>query len=352
MIEDLVVDQRRIGQSHAPFVVAEMSSNHNQSLERALNIAKAAADAGVDALKLQTYTPETMTLNLDSGDFFISNQDSPWKNRILYELYKQAYTSWEWQEKIFQYCKELKIICFSTPFDSSAVDFLQKLNNPIYKIASFENVDLPLVRRVASLNKPILLSTGMASISELSETVDAIKEQNNNKICLLKCTSSYPSSPKDSHINTIPHMRQLFNVQTGLSDHTLGIGVALASISLGSTIIEKHFTLCRADGGVDAAFSLEPNEMKQLVKEAKMAWQSLGNVFYGITESEIKSKVFRRSIYVAEDIMEGELITSKNVRCVRPGYGLQPKYYDLIQGKKVNRKLDRGMPMKLEYLFI
>lgn len=329
-----------------PFIVAEMSGNHNQSLERALAIVDAAAEAGVDALKLQTYTADTMTIDKRDGEFFIADKDSLWQGESLYELYQKAYTPWEWHEPIFEKCRDKGIICFSTPFDFTAVDFLEKLGNPIYKIASFENGDIPLIRKIAQTKKPIIASTGMATLAELDELARTARENGCADLTLLKCTSSYPASPVGTNIRTIPHMRQLFDCHAGLSDHTLGIGAAVASIALGAEVIEKHFTLSRAEGGVDAAFSLEPQEMAQLVRECRTAWEALGEVSYGVTEQEKKSLQFRRSLYIVEDMKAGDVITEKNMRSIRPGLGLAPRYYDVLLGKRVKCDITAGTAVK------
>lgn len=350
-MQPINLSNRILGKNHPPFVVAEMSGNHNQSLERALEIVEAAAKTGVHGLKLQTYTADTMTLDRDEGEFFIRDPQSLWQGQSLYQLYQQAYTPWEWHEPIFQRCQELGMIGFSTPFDETAVDFLESLNVPCYKIASFENTDLPLIRKVASTGKPMIISTGMASIAELDETVRTARAAGCQDLILLKCTSSYPASPENTNLLTIPHLQALFDVQVGLSDHTLGIGAAVASVALGATFIEKHFTLSRADGGVDAAFSMEPHEMQQLVAETERAWQALGQISYGATAAEQKSLVFRRSLYVAEDIQAGEQFTAQNIRCIRPGYGLAPKYYDLLLGKTAQQNLCKGTPLSWEMLF-
>lgn len=328
--------------SGKPFIIAEMSGNHNQSLERALKIVDAAADAGVDALKIQTYTADTMTIDVHENEFWISDEDNLWKGSSLYELYQKAYTPWEWAEPIFNRCKERDIIGFSTPFDFLSVDFLDQFDMPVYKLASFENIDLPLVKKIASTGKPIIASTGMATVAELDELVRTAKENGCPEITLLKCTSNYPATPKGSNILTIPHLKQLFNCPVGLSDHTLGIGVAVASIALGATVIEKHFTLSRDDGGVDSAFSLEPAEMKQLVKECHAAYEALGEISYGISEQEKNSLKFRRSLYVVEDMKAGEVLTEKNIRSIRPGLGLPPKYYDILLGKKIKYDVKKG----------
>lgn len=333
-----------------PFIIAEMSGNHNRSLDRALAIVDAAAESGVDALKLQTYTADTMTIDKSDGEFFISAPNSLWKGESLYNLYKKAYTPWEWHKPIFDRCREKGVICFSTPFDVTAVDFLEKLDNPIYKIASFENIDIQLIKKVAATGKPIIASTGMASLAELDDLVTTARENGCNDLTLLKCTSSYPASPKGTNIMTIPHMKQLFNCNVGLSDHTLGLGAAVASIALGATVIEKHFTLSRVDGGVDSAFSLEPEEMKALVRECNTAFEALGDVRYGITEQEKKSLQFRRSLYIVEDMKTGDVITEENMRCIRPGLGLAPKYYDTLLGRRVTCDIKRGTAVNWDML--
>lgn len=333
-----------------PFIIAEMSGNHNQSLERALAIVDAAAAAGVDAIKIQTYTADTMTLDIDTGEFFIADKDSLWKGESLYHLYEKAHTPWEWHKPIFDRCKEHGIMGFSTTFDDTSVDFLEELGVPCYKIASFENVDLPLIRKVARTGKPIIASTGMTTVSELADLVRTARDNGCADLTLLKCTSSYPSSPEGTNLRTIPHMRELFGCDVGLSDHTLGIGVGVASVALGATVIEKHFTLSRADGGVDAAFSLEPGEMAQLVRECRAAALAMGEVRYEMAEQEKKSLQFRRSLYIAEDMRAGDVLTEKNLRRIRPGHGLSPKHYDALLGQKVRCDVKRGTPMSWELL--
>jgi len=341
---------RKIGSGYAPFVIAEMSGNHNQSLERALEIVEAAARSGAHGLKIQTCTAYTMTLDLSEGEFFINDSTSLWQGNSLYKLYQQAYTPWEWHEPIFERCRELGIIGFSTPFDATAVDFLESLDVPCYKIASFENTDLPLIRKVASTGKPMIISTGMANVAELDETVRTAKESGCENIILLKCTSTYPATPENTNILTIPHLRDLFDVQVGLSDHTMGIGVSVASVALGATVIEKHFTLARADGGVDSAFSMEPEEMRQLVIESARAWQALGKISYGVTEAEKKSIIFRRSLYIAQDMKKGDTLTPANLRAIRPGSGLPPKYYDILLGKRIGRDVKAGQPLQWDLI--
>ncbi|WNS75208.1 pseudaminic acid synthase [Bacillus sp. DTU_2020_1000418_1_SI_GHA_SEK_038] len=350
-MKDIAIGKINIGASHRPFIIAEMSGNHNQSLERALEIVDAAAKSGAHALKIQTYTADTMTLNIENPDFVISDEDSLWKGNSLYKLYQQAYTPWEWHKPIFDRARELGMIPFSTPFDETAVDFLEELDVPLYKIASFENTDIPLIKKVAATGKPMIVSTGMATVAELDELVRAVQEAGCKNLILLKCTSTYPATPENTNISTIPHMREMFNVQVGLSDHTMGTGVAVASVALGATVIEKHFTLSRADGGVDSAFSMEPEEMKALVVETKRAWQALGKVTYGPTEKEKASLKFRRSIYVAKDIKAGERFTKENIKVIRPGYGLEPKYYEQLLNTTANKNLMAGIPLSLEELY-
>lgn len=333
-----------------PFIIAEMSGNHNHSLERALQIVDAAAESGVDALKLQTYTADTMTINKSDGEFFIEDPNSLWKGESLYSLYQKAYTPWEWHKAIFDRCKEKGIICFSTPFDFTAVDFLEELDCPIYKIASFENIDIPLIKRIAQTGKPMIVSTGMASLSELDDLVRTARENGCQDLTLLKCTSSYPATPEGTNLLTIPHMKKLFKCHVGLSDHTLGIGAAVASVALGATVIEKHFTLSRADGGVDAAFSLEPAEMAQLVRECNTAYEAFGEVSYEVQEQEKKSVVFRRSLYIVEDMKAGEVLTEKNMRSIRPGLGLSPKYYEDLLGKKIRKSVSKGTAISWDLL--
>ncbi len=343
--KEITIANKLIGTVHKPFIIAEMSGNHNQSLDRAFALVDAAAEAGADAIKLQTYTADTMTLDIKDGNFLIENPDSLWDGYSLYDLYEKAHTPWDWHKPIMDRCKEKGIICFSSPFDATAVDFLETLDVPCYKIASFENVDLPLIRKVAETGKPLIISTGMASISILEDCVSTAKKAGCKDLILLKCTSSYPASPNTTNINTIPHMRTLFDVQVGLSDHTLGLGVSVASIALGATVIEKHFTLDRSEGGVDAAFSLEPHELKALVKETERAHLSLGKVHYGHTDIESSSLIFRRSLYITEDIKAGEQFSSENIRAIRPGDGLSPKHFDSIIGSRASMDCSRGTPL-------
>tara|TARA_B100000427_G_scaffold128082_1_gene106568 strand:+ start:4369 stop:5394 length:1026 start_codon:yes stop_codon:yes gene_type:complete len=338
--------------TYHPFIIAEMSGNHNQSLERALKIVDAIAETGVDALKLQTYTADTMTIPVNTEDFLIEDKKSLWHGKNLHDLYQEAYTPWEWHKQLFDRCKEKGMICFSTPFDETAVDFLESLNVPMYKIASFENNHLPLIKRVAQTGKPIIISTGMATLSNLEDMVKTAKDNGCSDLTLLKCTSTYPASPENSNLLTIPHLARLFDVKVGLSDHTLGIGAAIASVALGAKVIEKHVTLSRAEGGVDAAFSMEPHEMKQLVDEVKTASLALGNVHYGVSsKQEEKSKVFKRSIYAIKDIKKGDKLTQNNIRIIRPGNGLAPKYYEQIINRVVVSDIAKGTAMNWSYIY-
>ncbi|SOB91345.1 N-acetylneuraminate synthase [Ureibacillus xyleni] len=344
------IGHKEIGKHTKPFIIAEMSGNHNQSLERALRLVDIAAETGVDALKLQTYTPDTITLDVHTGEFFISNDTNLWKGQSLYNLYKEAYTPWEWHEAIFNRAKQHGILAFSSPFDETAVDFLETLNVPAYKIASFENVSIPLIRKVARTGKPIIISTGMATAAELDEAVHAARAEGNDQLILLKCTSTYPAKPTNSNLATIPHMRELFGTEIGLSDHTMGVGVSVAAVTLGATVIEKHFTTSRDEGGVDSAFSMEPHELKMLVEETERAWQSIGRVKYGPTEAEVASLEHRRSIYVAQNLKAGDVLTKENIRDVRPGLGLPTKYYDLVLGKTIKKDAEKGTPLSWELL--
>ena len=339
------INGREIGPGMRPYLIAEMSGNHNHSLDRALAIVTAAAESGADAIKLQTYTADTITLDVDGPGFTIEDEKSLWNGRRLHELYDDAHTPWDWHAPIMAHAKSLGIDCFSSPFDFTAVDFLEELGVPAYKIASFELVDLPLVRRVAQTGKPMILSTGMASADEIADALRVCREAGNDQLCILKCTSTYPATPENTHISTIPHMRESFGCMVGLSDHTMGCGVAVAATALGAVLIEKHFTLARADGGVDSAFSLEPAEFRMLREETERAWQSLGTVTYGGTEAESGSLQFRRSLYVAEDMAAGDAFDPRNLRSVRPGFGLAPKHYDALLGKRVTRALAKGTPV-------
>ena len=339
------IKDRSISQNHRPFIIAEMSGNHNQSLERALKIIEVAAKCGADAIKLQTYTADTLTINHRGGLFDIKDSTSLWANRNLYELYQEAYTPWEWHAAMFKCAADNGMLCFSTPFDDTAVDFLENLDTPVHKIASFENNHHPLLKKIARTGKPVIMSTGASDLANLAESVEVLRANGCKDLVLLKCTSNYPASPENSNMRTIPHLRQLFNCEVGLSDHTMGIGVPCAAVTLGATVIEKHFCLSRAEGGVDSAFSLEPDELKSLVIETERAWQSLGVVQYGVQETEKKSLLFKRSIYVVQDITEGEAFTEENIRVIRPGDGMHPKYYEGLLGKVANKNYFKGEPL-------
>lgn len=344
------IGERLVGQHERPYLIAEMSGNHNQSLARALEIVERAAASGADAVKLQTYTAETMTLDIRAPGFVIDDEKSLWAGRQLFDLYREAYTPWEWHEPIIKHASDLGLQCFSTPFDDSAVEFLENLGVPAYKIASFEVIDIPLIRRVARTGKPVIISTGMATAAEIDEAVRAVRGEGNNQIVLLKCTSTYPATPLNTNLRTIPSLRDTFNCEVGLSDHTMGCGVAVAAVAFGAVVIEKHFTLSRADGGVDSTFSLEPDEFQTLRAETERAWQGLGEVVYGGTAAESKSRVFRRSLYISRDIKAGDRLTEKNLRAVRPGFGLPPSVIDVVMGKRVNRDLVAGTPLAWEHI--
>lgn len=342
---------RAIGVDHPPFVIAEMSGNHNQSLERAFAIVDAAANSGAHAIKLQTYTADTMTLNMRGGAFEISDPNSLWTGKNLHDLYSLAYTPWDWHAPIIKRANELGLICFSSPFDESAVDFLDALDVPAFKIASFENNYLPLIAKAASTGKPLIISTGLASLGELDDAVRVARDAGCQQLILLKCTSTYPATPQNTNIRSIPHLRELFGVEVGLSDHTMGVGVAVASVALGASVIEKHFTLSRSHGGVDSAFSLEPHEFRSLVLESDRAWSSLGQVRYGPTQAEQDSLAFRRSIYVIRDIAEGDTFTEENLRILRPGDGAPPSFLSHILGTVARRAYLRGTPLSIDQIF-
>lgn len=340
------VGTRLIGEGQKPFVIAEMSGNHNQSLERALQIVDAAAEAGADAIKLQTYTADTMTLK---GVLEIE-EESLWKGYELHDLYQMAHTPWEWHKPIFERAKSLGIMAFSSPFDATAVDFLETLDVPIYKIASFENTDHPLLKKVAQTGKPVIMSTGVATLADIDEAVRVLRENGCQELILLKCTSTYPASPETTNLATIPHLKSMFDCVVGLSDHTMGVGASVASVVLGASVIEKHFTLSRADGGVDSAFSLEPAELKALVVESERAQLALGKVQYGIQKAEKDSRKYKRSIYISKDIKQGETISMDNIKIIRPGFGLEPKYLDLVLHRAAGQDLKAGIPLTWDLL--
>lgn len=349
-ISDIQIDKFTIGDGHKPFIIAEMSGNHNQSLDRALEIVQAAADAGAHAIKLQTYTADTMTIDIKGGLFSIDDPKSLWDGKSLYELYELAHTPWEWHKPIFEKAKSLGMMPFSTPFDATSVDFLEEMNVAAYKIASFENIDWPLLAKVARTGKPVIMSTGAATLADIDDAVRVLRDNGCTDLVLLKCTSTYPATPLNSNIVTIPHMRDVFGCHIGLSDHTLGIGAAVAAVALGARVVEKHFTLSRADGGVDAAFSIEQHELKDLVEESERAYQSLGYIQYGILNDEKGSLRYKRSVYVVKSVKKGEKFTAENVRTIRPGDGLSPKYYDTVIGKIAGRDIEIGTPFSWDLL--
>lgn len=339
-----------VGPGQRPFIIAELSGNHDQSLDKALAMVDAAAQSGVQAIKLQTYTADTMTLDVADGEFLIQDADNLWQGNSLHQLYAKAHTPWEWHAAIFERAREQGLLAFSTPFDASAVEFLETLDVPCYKIASFENNDLPLIRRVAETGKPIILSTGMASVGELEEAVRCARDAGCQDLILLKCTSAYPAPAREVNLATLPHMQALFDCPVGLSDHTLGLAVPIAAVTLGACVIEKHFVLDRSEGGVDAAFSLEPDELKQLVEQSAQAFDALGQVCYGGSASEQPSKKFRRSLYIARDIAAGEVLTADHVKSIRPGLGLAPKHYDEVVGRRTRQALTKGTPLAWSHL--
>ncbi len=339
---------RLIGPDQPPFIIAELSGNHNGSLARGLAIVDAVADAGAHAVKLQTYTADTMTLR---GAYRIDDPASLWFGRELYELYEEAHTPWEWHAPLFERARQRGLLAFSSPFDESAVDFLETLDVPVYKIASFENTDWPLLRRVAATGKPVIMSTGVSTLAEVAEAVTVLKVGGCRELTLLKCTSTYPASPENTNLRTLPHLAQLFpDCLVGLSDHTAGVGAAVAAVALGACVVEKHVTLRRADGGVDSAFSLEPAEVAALVTETERAWRALGAVQYGVQRAEEKSRLFKRSIYVAADIAPGEAYSADNLRVVRPGDGLAPRFYADLLGKPARQALRAGTPLTWDAL--
>ncbi len=340
------INNRKISINSPPFIVAEISANHNNNLNRALKLIDEAKKAGADAVKLQTYTADTITLKTKKREFLISDKESLWKGKYLHDLYKKGSTPWSWHKELFNRAKKNRIICFSSPFDETAVDFLEKFNVPAYKIASFENNHIPLVKKIIKTKKPIIISTGATHLKEIYEIIKVFRRKKFKNFALLKCTSSYPASVKESNIETIIDLRKRFKTEIGLSDHTPGIGAAVASISFGASIIEKHFTLNKKSGGLDDSFSMDANELNNLVIECKRAWQSKGKIFYGVTKSEKKSLIFKRSIYTSKKIKKGELLSKKNIKVIRPNLGLHPKFYEKILGKKVLKDLDRATALK------
>jgi pseudaminic acid synthase len=339
------IEGRTVGVEFGTYLIAEMSANHGQSFEQAAEIVRAAKDAGADAIKLQTYTPDTITIDCQ-GETFQTAKGSLWEGRTLYNLYGEAYTPWDWQPKLKKLADGLGLACFSTPFDFTAVDFLEAMDVPAYKIASPELVDLPLIRKVAATKKPVIMSTGMATCEEIEEAIQAFRQVGGTELALLKCTSAYPSPPESMNLRTIPDMAKRFRVPVGLSDHTLGIAVPVAAVSLGACIVEKHLTLSRSTPGPDSAFSLEPPEFKQMVDAIRVAEKALGHVKYGLTEAEQLSRRSRRSLFVVQDVKAGERLTPDNVRSIRPGYGLPPKHYEEVIGRLAARDMQRGTPLQ------
>lgn len=338
------VGNQCVGRCKPIYIIAEMSANHNQDFDQAVKLIEAARGAGADAVKLQTYTPDTMTIDCDN-EYFRIGKGTIWEGKNLYELYKEAYTPWDWQPKLKEIANDLGMDLFSSPFNKTAVDFLEKMNVPAYKIASFEIVDIPLIQYVARTGKPIIMSTGMATLAEIDEAVTAAREAGCKELALLKCASAYPADPSDMNLRTIAHMAEAFGVPVGLSDHTVGIAVAVAAVALGACIVEKHFTLSRSVSGPDSAFSLEPQEFKDMVKAIRIAEKAMGKVNYGVTDREVASRTFRRSLFVIKDMEEGEVFTEENIRSIRPGYGLHTRHLEKIKGRCTAKKIQRGMPM-------
>jgi pseudaminic acid synthase len=345
---EMVIDDRAIGAAHPPFVIAELSANHNGSLDRALEIMTAAHQAGADAVKLQTYTADTITIDHDGPGFVI--EGGLWDGYTLHALYEEGHTPWEWHPALFARGRELGLIVFSSPFDATAVDFLEDLDAPAYKIASFELIDLPLIRKVAATGKPMIMSTGMADLADIGAAVTVARDAGAGDIALLHCTSGYPTPPEEADLRTIPHLAEAFGLVTGLSDHTPGVGAPVAAVALGASIIEKHFTLSRDDGGPDAAFSLEPDEFRALCDSVKLGWQALGRIRYDKTAAEAGNAQFRRSLYIVADMAAGDVLTAENLRSIRPGFGLPPKYLDVLIGKRINRDVARGTPMSWDLI--
>lgn len=338
----------KIGNGHAPYLIAEMSGNHNGDINRAMALIDAAKASGADAVKLQTYTADTITIDCDRPEFQLN--DGLWKGRSLYELYQEAHTPWDWHEPLFRHAKDIGITIFSSPFDPTAADFLEGLNAPAFKIASFEIIDIPLIKYVARLGKPMILSTGMASLGDIADAVAAVRETPDTPMMLLHCTSGYPTPAEDCDLRTIAHLSDAFDVPVGLSDHTQGVAVPVASVALGAVLVEKHFTLSRADGGVDAAFSLEPDEFKAMADACNTAWRAIGNIGYDIKASETSGQQIRRSLYAVADIAAGDIFNEENVRSIRPGLGLAPKYLPEVLGHTAARDIKRGEPVNWQMI--
>jgi pseudaminic acid synthase len=342
------INNHLIGSGQPAYIIAEMSANHNQSFDQAVKIIEAAKEAGADAIKLQTYTPDTLTIDCDNEYFRIKG--TLWEGKTLYELYKEAYTPWEWQPKLQKIAQKLNIDFFSTPFDNTAIEFLEKMNIPAYKVASFENVDMLLLRRIAQTGKPVIMSTGMATLEEINEAVNAVHEAGCSQLALLKCTSAYPAPPEEMNLRTISNLIETFTIPVGLSDHSLELAIPVAAVALGASIIEKHFTLSRNESGPDSSFSLEPREFKNMVDAVRTTEKSLGSIRYNAGKHEESSRIFRRSIFVVGDVKADEQFTPENLRVIRPSDGLPPKYYDVILGKTASRDIKRGSPMSWELM--
>jgi pseudaminic acid synthase len=341
--------ERGIGDGEPCFVIAEMSGNHNQDINRAFKIIDAIADAGADAVKLQTYTADTITIDCDKKYFQVKVNDA-WKGQTLHSLYKTAHTPWEWQPKLKEYADEKGLLLFSTPFDATAVDFLEKMNVALYKVASFEVVDIPLLEKIGKTKKPVIMSRGMATAEEIELAIKTLKENGSPQVAVLHCVSSYPAKPEEMNLATIPDIKKRFNVIAGLSDHTLGQEISITSVAMGANIIEKHVTISRADGGPDAGFSLEPNELKELVKSIRIVESAIGAPSYEVGKKESENVVFRKSLFVVENVKKGEEFTEKNVRSIRPGHGLAPKYYHEVIGKKAATDIEKGEPLNREMI--
>lgn len=347
MNQEILIANRKIAVKSPAFIIAELSGNHNQDLGRALAIIEAAGESGADAIKLQTYTADTITMDC-RNQYFATQAGSLWEGRTLYDLYQEAHTPWDWHEKLFQKAEECGLICFSSPFDKTAVDFLERLNAPAYKIASYEINDIPLIRRAARTGKPVIISTGVASLSDIELALQTCREEGNQDVILLKCTSAYPAPYHEMNLRVIPHMAETFQCMTGLSDHSYGTEVAVAAAALGAKVVEKHLTLSRQDGGVDSDFSMEPEEFARMVREIRNVEAALGTVTYELTEKQKESKRYSRSLFASEDIRKGELLQESNIRSVRPGDGIMPRYLDAVLGKRAKRDISRGMPLKWE----
>lgn len=349
MEKKIKIGNRYVGEGEKTFIVAEVSANHLQDYSRAEAIIRAAGDAGADAVKLQTYTPDTITLNCDN-DYFQITQGTIWDGTTLHKLYETAYTPWDWQPRLMKLANELNMECFSSPFDDTAVDFMQEMNMPAYKVASFEINDIPLIRKIAKLGKPVILATGIAYLEDIERAVSVCREEGNEQVILLKCTSTYPSPYEDMNLKVIPNMAQVFNCITGLSDHSMGSVAAVASVALGAKMVEKHFTLSRADGGPDAAFSMEPDEFKRMVDEIRIVEKALGSVTYELTEKQKKSREDGRSLFVVKDMKAGEEFTKENVRSIRPAFGMHTMYYDKILGQRARTDIPKGTPLDWKYI--